>query len=107
MAPEDRAAFDRLPSSFTIWRGGGAATVRKGLSWTLAPTVADRFAQYACADRRRLFGMGETAPAVIEAIIRKDECLGLKLDREEQEVVVLPGARLQIVKTEMHLLLLA
>ena len=107
MKGEDRAAFNRLPNTFTVYRGGGEATVLGGLSWTLSPAVAARFAQYACGIRRNLFGMGQTNPAVVEAVVNKDQCLGLKLDRQEEEVVVLPGARLEVVRSEMHLMLMA
>lgn len=82
MNEAERAAFAKLPDEFEIWRGCYAIN-RDGLSWTLDRNVAERFPLL-----NRYRRDGEQA-LLVKARIRKSECIALKLDRGEHEIVAL------------------
>ncbi len=76
MSSEERAAYDVLSKTLTVYRGCGW-TNQKGMSWSLSLSVALKYAngsywryQYGC-------------PFIITARIRKSRILAIKLDRGE------------------------
>jgi hypothetical protein len=91
MARDERDAFERLPNHIKLHRGGGRTTVMHGLCWSLSSKVAEDFAHMACGMRRRMFRMGQINPVVVEATVPKNHCFAVKLGRNEEEVIVLPG----------------
>lgn len=79
MSPEERAAFEALPDQVTIYRGCGPHN-KDGLSWSLSADVAVRFP----------FSMryGTDQPMLLTTTINKSRIAALKLERNEQEVIV-------------------
>ena len=98
MTRQEREAFNRLPSQVRIHRGGGVTTVMNGVCWSLSSGVAARFARIACSPRRHSFQMGQLNPVVVEAITPKSHCFAIKLDRDEMEVIVLPGPHVRVTR---------
>ena len=81
MSSDKRVAMQALPDVITIYRGCYDHN-RQGLSWTLDRDIAMRFA----GQLNRYSHQGKT-PMILSARIRKIGTF-LKLDRDEQEVVV-------------------
>jgi hypothetical protein len=81
MDAEERLAFDVLPDRITIYRGCGAQN-KYGPSWSLNREMAAAFpfkSRYR-TDRR---------PMLLTATIHKNRAAALKLNRHEQEIIVL------------------
>ena len=79
MTRKERAAFETLPEQVTIYRGCGPRN-REGLSWSLCREVASRFPFYSryWTDR----------PTLLTAMVPKHRIAALRLDRNEQEAIV-------------------
>jgi hypothetical protein len=80
MTPEEMAAFEALPDEVTIYRGCCVANNRSGLSWSLSREVASRFpflTRYRASD-----------PVLLTAKVPKSRIAAIKLERDEQEVIV-------------------
>lgn len=87
--PADYAVFNGLPDPFTVYRG--CAELESGLSWTLSPGVAQRFADIeqvegdpAIGIRRRKLRVGR----VIERRVKKSEVLFFTDRFKQQEAVM-------------------
>ena len=91
MDPQERRTFKSLPETIRCYRGGGRADVLRGVSWSLSRTIAERFAQYAGGARRAWFGMAIRNPVVVTANVEKSQVFAVKLDRAEEEIIILPG----------------
>lgn len=85
MCPNDRAAYDGLPGTFTVYRGQSAAHPL-GLSWSLTRDVAVTFAQ----GHR---GISVPFPTVFSAQVRKDSVALFHGERGEDEVVLFRAPR--------------
>jgi hypothetical protein len=85
MSAKDLAAFDALPETFTVWRGGAGerSELKLGNSWSAQRDVADSFARRAA----KFFGH---APQVVWRRVRKDQVVAYFTEREEAEVVLWP-----------------
>ncbi len=81
MSEEDRAFFEQLPDELTVYRGGDAATVLDGLSWTLEWDTAAGFA-------RGHRGMFNNNPVIIVGKVAKRDIVLATNTREEKEIVV-------------------
>lgn len=81
MNATERAAFESLPDTLTIYRGCYAFN-KYGASWSLDRDVAERFPFLL---RYRQDGR----PLLIKATIGKQYVTALKLDRGEDEIVIL------------------
>jgi hypothetical protein len=79
MDPDERTAFEALPDEITIYRGCGPRN-KHGLSWTLRRDVAVRFP----------FSMRywSDTPTILTATISKTRAAALKLERNEEEIIV-------------------
>jgi hypothetical protein len=79
MTIEERNAFEELPEQITIYRGCGPRN-KSGMSWSLSRDIAVRFP----------FSMryGTDQPMLLTATIRKNRAAALKLERNEQEIIV-------------------
>lgn len=82
MTQEELAALEALPPVLTIFRGCYAIN-KRGLSWSLDRSVAEGF-----PFKHRYTQEGQ--PLLVRAEVARDDVLMLKLDREEQEIVVPP-----------------
>lgn len=94
MSPQEHTLLAGLPDPVTIHRGCGQAVGAPGLSWTLDPAMAERFAHLACGPRRHLLApawRGEH-PLVARATCPKSAVLAVFTERLESEVVVDPQA---------------
>jgi hypothetical protein len=95
MQPEALAFLAALPDrGITAWRGCYASNAR-GLSWSTSREVAARFPFL-----RRYRRHGETPLLLRGSIDRKDIILFV-MDREESEIVALPGAIREVERTEL------
>lgn len=81
MNAAERKAFESLPDTLTIYRGCYALN-KYGASWSLDRDVAERFPLLL---RYRRDGR----PLLIKATIEKQNITALKLDRRENELVIL------------------
>jgi hypothetical protein len=81
MTPAERSAFEALPDPVTVYRGQ-AAGVLHGLSWSLDRDTAARFPFLPLH--------AQPKPALLTAKIDRRDIIAFKLDREEQEVIVVP-----------------
>jgi hypothetical protein len=80
MSRKEKAAFDALPEQATIYRGCGHRN-RDGLSWSISREIAMRF-----PFMRRY----ETDhPILLTATVSKHRIAALKLDRNEEEAIVI------------------
>jgi hypothetical protein len=79
---DQRALFDALPKDITIYRGCSLERVF-GLSWTLFPNVAVRFAQ-----GHRFIPVPQ--PTIASARVRRDDVFAVIVDRKEDEIIVDP-----------------
>lgn len=83
MTGDELEALDKLPEAVMVFRGQDVNRPF-GLSWSLDQEVAKQFpfyARYKCAN-----------PALLVAVIPKERIVALKLDRDEQEAIILPPA---------------
>jgi hypothetical protein len=80
MSAEERAALQRLPDRITVWRGCYPIN-RAGLSWTLDREVATGHT------KKNRYSRSDQIPLLRKALVRRDRAV-LKLDRNEQEVIV-------------------
>lgn len=80
MCPDERAAFDAIPDEVRIYRGCGPRNMN-GLSWSLSRRVAIEF------PFKRRYRADQ--PILLTARVRKDRIAALKLERNEQEVIVI------------------
>lgn len=79
MSRKEKAAFDALPDQVTIYRGCGPRN-RDGLSWSISREVAMKFP---------FTNRYETEePILLTATVSKCRIAALKLDRNEQEAIV-------------------
>ena len=93
MDQQERLAYRSLPDVITIHRGGRGLHVVSGLSWSTSKKTARFFAEYAGGLRRAAFGMKvEGRPTILTTKVRKTDILGVKVSRDEHEIVVIPGA---------------
>ena len=81
-----------LPETVTVYRGEGdkSTPYQKAPSWTLSPNVALFFAL-------RLQEQGQEKSRFIQATVKKDDILAYIQDREEEEILIKPGA-IELVK---------
>jgi hypothetical protein len=79
MTSEEKRAFDALPDEITIYRGCGPRN-EFGYSWTLDRTMAETF------PFKR--GYRTEYPTLLTMKINKIRASALKLDRQEQEIVL-------------------
>jgi hypothetical protein len=79
MTSEEQRAFDELPDEITIYRGCGPRN-EFGYSWTLDRSIAEVF-----PFKRRYT---TEYPSLLTLTIRKERAAALKLDRNEQEIVL-------------------
>jgi hypothetical protein len=79
MTSEEMRAFDALPDEITIYRGCGPRN-EFGYSWTLDRTMAETF------PFKR--GYRTEYPTLLTMKIKKTRAAALKLDRQEQEIVL-------------------
>ena len=79
MSTEEKLAFDLLPKQITIYRGCGPKN-KLGMSWSLRREVAERFP---FTGRYRA-----DQPTLLTAKIGKDRVAALKMERNEQEIIV-------------------
>lgn len=77
MDEDDQAAFDKLPTTITVYRGAQADLNEDGLSWTLD---RDRAAWFA----RRF---SPTSPILLQAQVRKTDVIAVLLGRGEDEIL--------------------
>ena len=80
MSPEELKAFEDLPEQITIYRGCGSIN-KNGLSWTFDRQKAMKFPFYR--------GYRADQPILLTAIISKRRAAALKLERNEQEIIVI------------------
>lgn len=83
MTSDELKTLAKLPEAVMVFRGQDV-NLPFGLSWSLDHEVAKNFpfhARYKCAQ-----------PALLIAVIPKERIVALKLDREEQEAIILPPA---------------
>ena len=95
MTTDERAAFDAMPDVLTVYRGAGHPDYTDGFAWTLDRDRAVFFASYAArAFARSTSGRGFVGgdPVLSTGEIRRDAVLAYLAEREESEVLVLPGA---------------
>jgi len=90
MNEEDRAFYDSLPDTITIYRGQGSQSY-PGLSWTTDYTVAESFA----LGHR---GHNRPDPIVIVATVSKSDIAGAYANREESEIVLFTPDYVEIVE---------
>jgi hypothetical protein len=80
MNPDEQEAFQALPEEITVYRGCGPVNMN-GLSWTLSREIAVQF-----PFNRRY----ETdQPTLLTATVSKYRAAALKLERNEQEVILI------------------
>lgn len=77
MGQENYEVYEKLPDTFTVYRGLQENAQEDGLSWTLSKDVAEWFAN-------RFDNEGE----VIEKVIHKSEVIAYFSDRDEEEIVL-------------------
>lgn len=95
MTTGERAALDAMPDLLTVYRGAGHPDYADGFAWTLDRDKAVFFANYA----ERAFGRSTSGggfvggdPVLSIGEMRRDAVLAYLAEREESEVLVLPGA---------------
>lgn len=76
MNDADRAIFDKLPNTFSIYRGADANTPGQGWSWSLSESVARFFA-------KRFY-----KSVVIKGECAKKDVIAYFNDRNEQEILI-------------------
>jgi hypothetical protein len=81
MTDEEREAFVCLPDLVTVYRGCYKLN-KWGLSWTLSETIAKEFPSL------NRYRRDEDSPIIVKAVVKKENIKAIKLDREEQEVIV-------------------
>ncbi len=81
MSPKERRAWLRLPEVIKVWRGCYKFN-RSGVSFSLDKEIAENFT------KQNRYRADNHTPILIEALVNRSDCV-LKLDREEQEVIVL------------------
>jgi hypothetical protein len=83
MPPEDKAFFESLPETVTIYRGIHRPPNRHiGISWTTDRQKAEWFAHR--------FASGEKKPVLLTGRVRKRKIIACFTDRNESEVLALP-----------------
>jgi hypothetical protein len=80
----EQTTFAALPDRLTVYRGCSSRFLR-GVSWSLNPDVARGFVKLA---RYRV-----PDPVLVTAIVRKQDVLAIKLDRQEEEVITFKARR--------------
>lgn len=85
---EGRAWFDGLPDPVPVLRGCSRQRV-KGMSWTVERAVAERFAQ----GHR---GIRVPSPIIASALVPKTAIFGVYVERQEAEIVLDPGALIEL-----------
>lgn len=82
MDEDDRAMYDALPDTFTVFRGAQSGVNELGLSWTTDRDKAEWFA-------RRFASIKEdTVPVVLVGEVNKSDVVACFVSRNESEVVV-------------------
>ncbi len=84
MTDDERKLLAGLPDVVEIWRGCYDHN-RDGFSWATDRTVAARFPKL-----HRYSHEGKT-PLLLRGMVRRADILFVKLDRDESEVVPIPG----------------
>jgi len=92
MCKAEQASFRKLPLLVPVFRGGCGPDVERGISWSLKKNVAEAFVENSVNIRRAWFGAGKGQPRVVAGLVRRSQLLGLKIYRNEAEVVVNPGS---------------
>lgn len=77
MGQENYEVYEKLPDTFTVYRGLQENAQEDGLSWTLSKDVAEWFAN-------RFDNEGK----IIEKVIHKSEVIAYFNDRDEEEIVL-------------------
>ena len=96
--PEDRAETERRLAKkkdvLTVYRGVSSLStpLNKALSWTLSPSVAMFFAVW----------RADYEAEIYEATIKKSEILEYITSRNEEEVLLMPGAVQNIKRNELY-----
>jgi len=80
MNQEELSAFEALPDEFVVYRGCYAAN-KWGLSWTSKRETA---AAFPLLNRYKQKGQ----PLLVKALAKKSEAAALKLDRDEDEIII-------------------
>jgi hypothetical protein len=86
--------LEKLPATVTVFRGCYAQNA-DGISWTLERDVAEKFPTLNRYRQQR------SQPLLVEGEVEKSNIAFVKLDRNEYEVVTLPG----LVRQRCHWLL--
>jgi hypothetical protein len=89
MKPEDRAVFESLPDSFTIYRGYQPRKNRDGFSWTLSKEVAEKLSNNGKGTNLFDLRVQLTGGKVRQKIVTKSEVFALTNERDEQEIILL------------------
>lgn len=79
MTPKERHTFDALPDTVTIYRGCGEHN-QDGVCWSLNRDVA---ATFPFLNRYQV-----ATPLLVTATVLKVEIVALKVDRDEEEIIV-------------------
>lgn len=77
MGQENYEVYEKLPDTFTVYRGLQENAQKDGLSWTLSKDVAEWFA-----------GRFENDGEIIEKTVHKAEVIAYFNDRDEEEIVL-------------------
>lgn len=93
MTGADLELYDSLPEKVTVYRGGNGSTAARGLSWTLCPEVAERFA----VGHRIFFNK---SPAVVELQVDKRTVAFCCTERNESEVVLFSVPVVRLTKAQ-------
>lgn len=107
MDDQERQLLARLPARLQIFRGFSRLACQDGFSWTLDYEQARWFATNWTAENVRLrwWGIpsGPSTPMVAHAVVPKEKVIGIKLDRDEDEVLLFPGtasfARVEMLRS--------
>jgi hypothetical protein len=93
MTPEDRATFETLPDSFTIYRGYQPGKNADGFSWTLNKGTAEKLSNNGKGanlfDWHSVLEGGE----VREKTVNKADVFAYTNNRDEQEIILLWNGR--------------
>jgi hypothetical protein len=92
MSDAEHAQFRKLPIQVVVYRGGCGADIENGLSWTLNRSVAEWFAAHSVGPRRAGFGFSRGEPRIVSGSVPRSRLLGIKIGRQESEVIALPGS---------------
>jgi hypothetical protein len=83
MQVDDRARFQDLPDTLTVYRGASQSVNEDGLAWTLNPETAKWFAHRYLRHQ----------PVVLRGTVAKSDVLAHFADRGESEILILDPAQ--------------